>query len=198
MRRRHSLTKRAEQLKLEIPSEGPLLKKGSHRGLDRTREQRTEKTKDSRSFDHAQHIGPAILPLREVIYSLDQGWSPQCERTPSLNNETWGVIKTSAVAPLQYIDFENKELPKTLVPRPELELQAGDILITRAGPRKRVGVVCLVRTTRPRLMLCDKVYRLKANTTIAIPEYIELMLNAPQIIGEFDQIKTGISCTQTN
>ena len=31
--------------------------------------------------------------------------------------------------------------------------------MTRKGPRARAGVACLVRTTRPKLMLCDTVYR---------------------------------------
>ena len=79
-----------------------------------------------------------------------------------------------------------------------LYLIVGDILITRAGPRVRVGVCCMVRKTRPRLINCDKVYRIKANTKIILPEYFELILNTPYYQREIEKMKTGISDSGLN
>ncbi len=137
-------------------------------------------------------------PIDVAIESLDQGWSPRCENEPSDSPAVWGVIKTTAVQSLRFLEIENKRLPAKLKPRPHLELSAGDLLITRAGPRTRVGVACLVKTTRSRLINCDKVYRLRAKSDIAIPSYLELVLNAPHIVDELDELKTGISDSGLN
>jgi type I restriction enzyme S subunit len=133
----------------------------------------------------------------EVIKSLDQGWSPRCERIPASDGE-WGVIKTSAIQAMRFDDSANKRLPSTLEPRQGLEILPGDLLITRAGPRARAGVCCLVRDTRQRLMICDKVYRFRPDLEAVLPEYLELVLNAPATISAIDHIKTGISDSGVN
>jgi len=138
------------------------------------------------------------VQLDSVLDSLDQGWSPKCEKQPSETEEDWGVIKTTAVQPLAYLQGQNKRLPDSLGPRPHLELKIGDILVTRAGPRKRTGVCCLVRQTRKRLMLCDKTYRLRTNNEVALNGYLELALNAPQIQKAIEKLKTGISDSGVN
>ena len=113
-----------------------------------------------------------LTPIEGVVNELGQGWSPRCHNHPTPNYETWGVIKTTAIQHLAFDDSENKELPDHLEPKPHLALQAGDILITRAGPRSRAGVACLVRACRPRLMLCDKAYRVRADERKILPEYL--------------------------
>ncbi|MEW6058425.1 MAG: restriction endonuclease subunit S, partial [Bdellovibrionota bacterium] len=137
-------------------------------------------------------------PIDMAIASMEQGWSPQCENEPSRRPDIWGVIKTTAVQSLCYLEFENKRLPPKFKPRTNLELASGDLLVTRAGPRVRVGVTCLVKATRPRLILCDKVYRLRIKPDIANPAFLELVLNAPHIVDELDRLKTGISDSGVN
>jgi type I restriction enzyme, S subunit len=78
------------------------------------------------------------------------------------------------------------------------ELKVGDILITRAGPRIRVGVCCMIRTTRTRLINCDKVYRIKVNNQLITPEYFELVLNTPFYQREIEKMKSGISDSGLN
>ena len=70
--------------------------------------------------------------------------------------------------------------------------------MTRAGPRARVGITCLVRNTRPHLMLCDKVYRLRCKQDVVNTAFLELVLNAPNIVDELDELKTGISDSGVN
>jgi len=137
-------------------------------------------------------------PIENAIESIGQGWSPQCDREASPDLETWGVIKTTAVQPGAFIEGENKRLPEKLQPRPALEIHQNDILITRAGPRSRVGVACLVKSSRPRLMVCDKVYRLRCRGKVVRPDYLELVLNAPVIVDTLDELKTGISDSGLN
>jgi type I restriction enzyme S subunit len=133
-----------------------------------------------------------------AIDNLNQGWSPKCERNPSASPDIWGVIKTTAVQSMSFVDSENKKLPDHLSPRPTLEIQTEDILVTRAGPRKRVGIACLVKAVRSHLMVCDKVYRIRCKDNKILPRYMELILNAPQVMDAINNLKTGISDSGVN
>lgn len=143
-------------------------------------------------------VGWVTVKLCEIVTELDQGWSPKCEAEASPSPEVWGVIKTTAVQAITFLECENKRLPSHFQARPGLELQVGDLLITRAGPRARAGVCCLVRAVRRRLMICDKVYRLRLNETRALPQFLVLALNSPAMIETIDLLKTGISDSGVN
>jgi type I restriction enzyme S subunit len=56
----------------------------------------------------------------------------------------------------------------------------------------------MVRTTRPKLINCDKVYRIKVSTKFVKPEYIELILNTPYYQREIEKMKSGISDSGLN
>jgi type I restriction enzyme S subunit len=135
----------------------------------------------------------SIKPLSELIGPIQQGWSPKCELNREAAADEWAIIKTTAVQPMKYLAGECKPLPATLKPRPELEIRAGDMLMTRKGPRPRTGVVCLVRKTRQRSMLCDTVYRFRCEKSVVVSEYLEMALNCPTILAEIDRRKSGIS-----
>lgn len=140
----------------------------------------------------------AEVSLQHVVLDVSQGWSPKCKNSPSQLDCTWAVIKTTAIQPTRFNDAENKELPEDMAPREDLELSYGDVLITRAGPRKRVGVACMVKQTRPRLMLCDKAYRLTLDAIFVTPEFVELFLNAPDTQDKLEDLKSGISDSGLN
>ena len=133
--------------------------------------------------------------LGNLIGDTDSGWSPAC-----LKNEApvgkWGVLRTTAVQVSEYLEHENKELPPTLTPRPEAEARPGDILMTRAGPANRVGICCLVRATRPLLMISDKLVRFRP--VLADPEYIELFAATPQFQKLIEASKQGMAQSQVN
>ena len=136
--------------------------------------------------------------IESVIEKLDQGWSPKCLNEKSKSFNEWAVIKTSAVQFGRFNPDENKILPKNVPPKEQHEILAGDILITRAGPRVRVGVCCLVKKTRRRLINCDKVYRIKVRKEIILPEFFELILNTPFYQDEIEVMKSGISDSGLN
>ena len=137
-------------------------------------------------------------PISGVIKTLDQGWSPKCESVPAESDDEWAVIKTTAIQAGYFLDQENKKLPSHLEPRGHLELRIGDLMLTRAGPRSRVGVACYVRKVRPKLMLCDKAYRVRLEPKKAIPCFIELVLNSPRFVDALDEMKSGISDSGLN
>lgn len=132
-----------------------------------------------------------LSELRYCIDDMGQGWSPKCIRTPVLNNDEWAVITTTSIQPMKFIYSENKKLPDSLEPRMKHVIEVGDILITRAGPRVRCGVCCMVRQTKSKLLNCDKVYRIKVNKRLIIPEYLEIVLNSPEFQKEVSFCKTG-------
>lgn len=132
-----------------------------------------------------------LRSIGECIKSMGQGWSPKCERISIEDDDSWAVITTTAIQPMNFSFKENKKLPDSLEPRVKHELKVGDLLITRAGPRSRCGVCCMVKQTKKRLLNCDKVYCLKVNDLIVLPEYMEAVLNAPNFQREIAFCKTG-------
>lgn len=139
-----------------------------------------------------------ICPIIDCIEEMGQGWSPKCIRTPILNDDEWAVITTTALQPLNFFYEENKKLPENLEARPKHELNIGDILITRAGPRSRCGVCCMVKKTKKKLMNCDKVYRIIVKRDMILSEYLEVVLNSPAIQKEIAFCKTGGSDSGVN
>lgn len=135
----------------------------------------------------------AVLPDGRTMH---QGWSPQCHDKPA-PPEKWGVLKTTAIQPGAFVDRHNKQLPDTLVARPAIEVHAGDILITCAGPRSRCGVPCLVRHTRSLLMLSGKMYRFRAADGVS-PALVEAWLLTSEAQVAVDRMKTGGSDSGLN
>ena len=82
--------------------------------------------------------------LDDAISGIDAGWSPACLPSARDDESKWGVLKTTSVQTLRFLPHEHKELPASLDPRPQYQINVGDILITRAGPKNRVGICCVV------------------------------------------------------
>jgi type I restriction enzyme S subunit len=133
------------------------------------------------------------IPLKELIGKISQGWSPKCDLTREALRDEWAVVTTTAVQSMKYVDNQGKPLPSTLKPRPHIEIKSGDFLMTRKGPRKRAGVACLVRSTRPKLMVCDTVYRFRCYESLVVPSYLEIALNSPGVVQAINRQKAGIN-----
>lgn len=103
--------------------------------------------------------------VKRAVTSIEQGWSPECESRPAEDDE-WAVLKVGCVNGGIFRPSENKALPPALMPRPELSLCKGDVLVSRANTRELVGGCAVVPHDFPRLILCDKLYRLKANNKV--------------------------------
>src|SRR5690606_26732513 len=98
--------------------------------------------------------------IRNVVEWIEQGWSPDCENREADDDE-WGVLKAGCVNRGRFIEEEHKALPAHFKPPEDLEVHSGDLLMSRAsGSRDLVGSVAVVPRCRPRLLLCDKVFRL--------------------------------------
>jgi type I restriction enzyme, S subunit len=152
------------------------------------------------------HANSHLLPLPsqwswvnlgELISLMDAGWSPACPTQPA-EPDTWGVLKTTAVQVMEYLEIENKKLPDNKSPKEQYEVRPGDILITRAGPKNRVGVSCVVKKTRPKLMISDKIIRFHLIEAGFSEEYICLCLNAGETYQYLESAKSGMAESQMN
>lgn len=145
-----------------------------------------------------------MSPIEDLFWPLEdgrtlhQGWSPLCEKTPAPTDEDWGVLKTTAIQAGAFLPQHNKHLPKHLTPRPQTEVKTGDILITCAGPRVRCGVACMVRHTRPRLMMSGKMYRFRVSPDNLDARYLEAFLLTSKATSAIDKMKTGGSDSGLN
>ena len=135
--------------------------------------------------------------LRNLIWGTGAGKSPNCEKRPKKDNE-WGVLTTTAI---QYCDFlpnENKVLPTNYIVNEEQEVEYKDLLITRAGPRNRTGVVCVVNKACSNLILSDKTVRIEYVRDYCNPYYLMFALNSPVIHDNVMAATVGMADSQVN
>lgn len=160
-----------------------------------------QKKLPDQDFSSYQSITPRHwewVSLGDLVSIMDAGWSPACPPDPSPSNDVWGVLKTTAVQVMKYLEHENKALAQGKDPKPQYEVNAGDILITRAGPKNRVAISCLVETTRPKLMISDKIIRFHLVEVGIYERYISLCLNAGITADYLENAKSGMAESQMN
>lgn len=109
------------------------------------------------------------------IRKIEQGWSPVAGEG-DFNDEAWAVVTLSSVKSGCFYPQANKPLPKKTVVPPSLEIEKGNFLLTRSNTRNLVGDVCIVEDTRPKLMLCDLIYRLTIDQTQIYPKFFMYQL----------------------
>jgi len=126
------------------------------------------------------------VQLRRVLHSIEQGWSPSCFNYPA-SLEEWGVLKAGCVNSGRLDENENKLLPPEHYPDPALQIRSGDVLMSRAcGTPSLVGSVGFVESCRPRLLLCDKLFRLHILERQAFAEFIALSLKSVASRGQIE------------
>lgn len=162
------------------------------------------------TFSRKKHVKPEVLEettqpahwetitLDEAISTIDAGWSPACLPNARDNANKWAVLKTTAVQVLRFLHHEHKELPASLDPRPQYQIEVGDILITRAGPKNRVGICCVVDVAPPRLMISDKLIRFHIVDDLINPRFVALCLSAGEPGRIVERLKSGMADSQMN
>lgn len=146
----------------------------------------------------------AITEIEEVLSpdfngkTIQQGWSPKCERYSSQKEDVWAVLKTTAIQEGAFWEYENKQLPDTLEAKPQIEVKKGDLLMTCAGPRYRCGVSCLVENTRPKLMMSGKMYRFRPYEGHFHAKFLLYYLHTHDAAISINEMKTGINDSGLN
>lgn len=139
-----------------------------------------------------------LLPVREVLIQHASGPSPTCDERQVANDEEWGLLKTTAVTWDGWNEAAHKVPPRVFWGNKKLEVHAGDVLITKAGPLHRVGVVAYVPQTRARLMVSGKMVGLRPNPKVVLPEVLAIAL-ATRAAQAFLRARTsGMADSQVN
>ena len=137
------------------------------------------------------------IRLSAILTSTDAGKSPQCENRPRTIGE-WGVIKTTAIQDGYFLAEENKVLPLDFNLQESMVVHHGDLLITRAGPRNRTGVICVVDGEPGNLILSDKTVRLSYLRNFVNPHYVMTALSSPAMQYFVVDAMTGMAASQVN
>jgi type I restriction enzyme S subunit len=139
-----------------------------------------------------------VKRIRHVVNSIEQGWSPDCENRETDWDE-WGVLKAGCVNRGVFVETEHKALPTDLKPISELEIHEGDLLMSRAsGSRDLVGSVAIVPKCRPRLLLCDKIFRLRLDADQANKPFLAYSMNSPMARWQVEVALSGGSGLANN
>ncbi|HEY4301080.1 MAG TPA: hypothetical protein VGM73_09420 [Candidatus Didemnitutus sp.] len=135
--------------------------------------------------------------IKHLVCLLEQGWSPQCEGSPAEEHE-WGVLKVGCVNGGTFDPAENKLLPAELEPDPRLAVAKDDLLISRANTRELVGSAAVAERGYPKLMVCDKLYRIRFHGDRCNPRFISNYLGCDAVRGQIELDATGASASMVN
>ena len=135
--------------------------------------------------------------LKDVIIGTGAGKSPNCEKRPKSGKE-WGVITTTAIQYCAFLPDENKVLPSSFVVNESQILKDKDLLITRAGPKNRTGIVCVVDKPCNHLILSDKTVRIDYMRGYSNPLFLMYALNNPSIHDIVMSATVGMAESQVN
>ena len=138
-----------------------------------------------------------VLPIKRLLLSIEQGWSPQCENFPA-NPGQWGVLKVGCVNGGNFNADENKALPEDLEPLPDLAICRGDVLVSRANTRDLVGSVAVVERDYEKLLLCDKLYRLRVMADRCEPTFLAHFVGGSAARSVIEAATTGASSSMLN
>jgi len=139
-----------------------------------------------------------VYRLKHLARSIEQGWSPQCEGTPADLDNEWGVLKVGCVNGGTFNPFDNKLLPSEMEPIPTLSIRSGDLLISRANTRELVGSAAVAEQDYPKLMLCDKLYRIRFAENLCWPQFVCRYLATGIVREQIELSATGASSSMLN
>ena len=135
--------------------------------------------------------------VKNYIVEMTSGWSPDCLPEPVVGSQ-WGILKTTSVTWNGFDINENKALPAHLDGRTQISLRAGDVLVTRAGPIDRVGVVAFCNETYPKIMLSDKIIRIRCKSDELTGEFLSIWLGSSVAQQNMRSKISGMAEAQSN
>lgn len=141
--------------------------------------------------------GKTKTRVKYLLHRMEQGWSPMCDNVP-VEGDEWGVMKAGCANGSQFDPTQNKRLPPEVTPATEYEIEVGDVIMSRANTTELLGSAALVKQTPPRLLLCDKLYRLVVDEGKATPEYLVHWLRSTDARCQMEAEATGASASMQN
>jgi type I restriction enzyme S subunit len=114
--------------------------------------------------------------LGDFLFGIEAGLNIKADGHPPRVGET-GIVKISAVTWDEFNETESKTLPAHAQIDESDLIRPGDLLISRANTLELVGAPVIVKSCERRLVLSDKVLRLRVVS--GLHRWIELCLKSP-------------------
>ncbi|GAB2521706.1 hypothetical protein GCM10027064_19000 [Microbacterium petrolearium] len=139
----------------------------------------------------------AVVPLGEVVPSIDSGVSPVAEPRAAVGDE-WGVLKLGAVTYGKFRPWENKAFLGDASFLRRHEVKDGDVLMTRKNTPELVGAVVFVRDVPPRLAIPDLVFRLNIDHERLDGAYVQALLMSRRMRRRVRGLAGGSAASMSN
>jgi type I restriction enzyme S subunit len=136
--------------------------------------------------------------LGELISGLEGGinFSPVHESAPA---SEWRVLKISAVTNGQFRPQESKAISPNETFDEKLVVREGDLLMSRANTLELVGCLARVRSSPPKVLLPDKLWRIRFRPdTLVLPDYLLYLLRTKALRHEIEVRSSGTSGSMKN
>jgi hypothetical protein len=142
--------------------------------------------------------GWSRVRVSDVVSDCYSGGSPTCEERHITPGE-WGLLKTTAITWERGWDQSaHKVAPKELWGKKSQAVQLDDVLVTKAGPRHRVGVVAHVdRLTMP-LLVSGKMIGLRPRRERVEPRVLAAALAGREAQAFLNERTSGMAESQVN
>lgn len=136
-----------------------------------------------------------VVRLGDLVQSIEAGQNFKCEERPPRGDEV-GVIKVSAVTWGEYDEEESKTCTDPSRVDPRRIVTAGDFLFSRANTLELVGACVIATRVTRRLMLSDKILRLRLHSVE--PKWLLYVLRSCYGRAEMERLATGNQLSMRN
>jgi len=143
-------------------------------------------------------MGWKIRPLGDSIVGFEGGvnYPPVSEGEEA---SPWRVLKVSAVTWGDFDPDESKPIRRDVEFDDSIVVKKGDLLMSRANTTQLVGAVCLVRQTPPKVLLPDKLWRIRfSKDSGLLPDYTLYALRQSGLRKIIGDLATGTSGSMKN
>ncbi|MEZ9555667.1 restriction endonuclease subunit S [Vibrio splendidus] len=145
------------------------------------------------------NLVPEGWSLRNLGSTLDvliAGQSPNRKEFPARPSE-YGILKTTAIDWGRFYPQHNQEVLDDFKPNLKHEVAVDDILITKAGPVHRVGVVAHVKSTPSKILVSGKMTLMRVKQDY-VSSFIAYALSTEYSQKPLKESTTGMASSQTN
>lgn len=147
-----------------------------------------------RRFGNLQN---GTVRLGDIVLGIDSGKSPKCESFPA-DSGNWGVLKLSAVTGGAYRPSENKAIFDENSIDQKIEVNVGDVLMTRKNTPELVGEVCYVSETPERMLIPDLVFRVRLDDEKISGKVFQVLMMRPVVREKVRALAGGSAKSMSN
>ena len=136
------------------------------------------------------------LDLEDGVSALISGQSPNRKENRA-SGDAFGILKTTAIDWGRFDEQQNQEVLDDFEPNKKHLVLENDILITKAGPAHRVGVVAQARNLTSNVLVSGKMTAVRVNDQF-LPDFLTYALCQEDAQNHLKANTTGMAVSQTN